>query len=862
MDDDDDVFAALVDAMGEELEEMESSQLETEEGEANKPIHQTPYAPTQRSANGDISKDYGRTSMDPDSMLKRIQQLEAELAQQKQALQGSASPKALPRTSSVPGPSQGQPAAPATKKARFLKVDTDISEIIDKKPSQAHPKKSSTLRKPLTLADIGLSESSDEDEDTPSLSKAGKALKRKLALQEVDERDAKRKTAIEASISQLDTKSPFTSFASPVASSQVQLKGPKPAEKVVEKCPYSGIALLNPILSTSDIQDRLGSKRFCKLSQLPSLKSSIHHEMDWMTVGVVVQKLPTKMSANGTPFSIWKLNDLEETSKMTTLFLFSDAHKDCWRIPVRTVVAVLAPTIMPNKQGKDDLSISVTAGNRVIELGFAEDMGICKGHTKGGEACTNLINSRKAEFCVYHLKAALQKVSSSRMELQANYSGVQPKGSKVQQVADGYIYGGKMFANPGKMAPPTAVTKSATKAPVAAKYVSKEAQALIDEARAVAKRNLTEEESNMLDKMTKNNAQLNKVIINDGPGTRNLLRSATKKEMTGPSAKARFVTPGQMLEEHKAKMAKLMAANQSSKIPEISTSLQNSAQKYSSQSPSSLLSPQRSQSTHSEAGHSSFRFNGSLNVAPKLARNSLVGDVISLDEEEATQLAPVRPKLMPLVSTPSQSRALAKLKESGLGIAKGDPNKLSNGLSARARDHIQEHLHKADKPLSSPAQRRVCNLAEDPEIQALLKETSLHEDLCKVGEMNYIDNYFAKATVKESIEEAMENTMEMECSVVTCKKCGYTANSLADRCFNEKHDHVRHKATKKFFQCKKCSKRKPSFNVIPSPCKSCGGSYFQRCGMLAYERKGPKLDSEMLLIRGDEEPKFLNSLRN
>ena len=197
-------------------------------------------------------------------------------------------------------------------------------------------------------------------------------------------------------------------------------------------------------------QDTLGSKRFCKLSQLSSLKSTLNIEMEWMTIGVVVQKLPTKMSANGTPFSIWKLNDLEETSKMTTLFLFSDAHKDCWKIPVRTVVAVLTPTIMPNKQGKDDTSISICAANRIIELGFAQDMGICKGQTKSGEACSNLINSRKAEFCVYHLKAALQKVSSSRMELQANYSGVQPKGSKIQQVADGFIYGGKMFTNPGK----------------------------------------------------------------------------------------------------------------------------------------------------------------------------------------------------------------------------------------------------------------------------------------------------------------------------------------------------------------------------------------------------------------------------
>ena len=162
------------------------------------------------------------------------------------------------------------------------------------------------------------------------------------------------------------------------------------------------------------------------------------------------------------------------------------------------------------------------------------------------------------------------------------------------------------------------------------------------------------------------------------------------------------------------------------------------------------------------------------NVVPKIARNSLMGGVISLDDDEPHPPLISRPK--PSSVTPSQNRALAKLRESGVGITKSDPNKASNGLSARAREQIQQHLPRSDQHLSSPAQRKVCNLTDDPEIQALLRETSLHEDLCKVGEMNYMDNYFAKASVKESIEEAMENTKEMECAVVTCKKVSHIMN--------------------------------------------------------------------------------------
>ena len=63
----------------------------------------------------------------------------------------------------------------------------------------------------------------------------------------------------------------------------------------------------------------------------------------------------------------------------------------------------------------------------------------------------------------------------------------------------------------------------------------------------------------------------------------------------------------------------------------------------------------------------------------------------------------------------------------------------------------------------------------------------------------------------------------------------------------------RFEAAKRFFECKQCKKRTTAFDKYPKKsCLNCGGSAWERCGMMK-ERKGPKLDTEKLLIRGQEQ---------
>ena len=80
---------------------------------------------------------------------------------------------------------------------------------------------------------------------------------------------------------------------------------------------------------------------------------------------------------------------------------------------------------------------------------------------------------------------------------------------------------------------------------------------------------------------------------------------------------------------------------------------------------------------------------------------------------------------------------------------------MSKKLSAAAREHVQNILPEAvnaDRPTAAqkPPQKQVCNLQEDSEIMALLQETSQHDDLCKLNDMEFMDKYFNHAAAKES----------------------------------------------------------------------------------------------------------------
>ena len=100
----------------------------------------------------------------------------------------------------------------------------------------------------------------------------------------------------------------------------------------------------------------------------------------------------------------------------------------------------------------------------------------------------------------------------------------------------------------------------------------------------------------------------------------------------------------------------------------------------------------------------------------------------------------------------------------------------------------------------------------------------------------------------------MISTTEIESKVITCSACNYTSYTQSELCRNMGHNVKRITVKKRFFECKNCKNRTITLgNKYPKKsCDKCAGSSWERVGMMR-ERKGPALDSEKLLIRGQEE---------
>ncbi|XP_061770607.1 protein MCM10 homolog [Nerophis ophidion] len=110
------------------------------------------------------------------------------------------------------------------------------------------------------------------------------------------------------------------------------------------------------------------------------------------------------------------------------------------------------------------------------------------------------------------------------------------------------------------------------------------------------------------------------------------------------------------------------------------------------------------------------------------------------------------------------------------------------------------------------------------------------------------------------MEDKMRNIREMKCRAVSCKECKYTYFKAADRCVADNHPLYWHDAKKRFFKCP-CGQRAIALDRLPHKhCSNCGLFKWERDGMLK-EKKGPKIGGELLLPRGEEHGKFLNSLK-
>ncbi|GBM87290.1 Protein MCM10 [Araneus ventricosus] len=325
-----------------------------------------------------------------------------------------------------------------TRPARLVLKDMFQEDFLTPKEVE-NPKKDTSFNKPslkmfpLKESVVHTGETDDEDEESKEyLSKTGQSIKKvveqRLSLSNLHSKPTK------PSISTWTSKGKSKSDTNGAA---------KDSSFIVDS--YSGIRVVNPLVSFSTLQQRMDGRRMIKMSFIHNFIKNGDIEGDWVTMGVIIQKVPPKTSANGKTYSIWKMSDLHDVEKPVSVFLFKTAHSELWKTAVGTVFGILNPSIMPKRDNRSELCLAVDQPGKCMMMGKSKDLGFCKSKRNDGTPCNVAVNIFQCEYCTFHIKKEYRKFSSKRSELQSCFSGREPSLKNKVLKGQNVFYGGQSF---------------------------------------------------------------------------------------------------------------------------------------------------------------------------------------------------------------------------------------------------------------------------------------------------------------------------------------------------------------------------------------------------------------------------------
>ena len=129
-------------------------------------------------------------------------------------------------------------------------------------------------------------------------------------------------------------------------------------------------------------------------------------------------------SQNQKKFMALTITDLKWS---VDLYLFGTALKRYYRLAAGTVVAIVDPSIMPPRKGREDtgaFSLSLhSEDDTVLEIGTSRDLGFCNAVKKDGKECGAWVNASKTEICEFHLNLQISRTQSKRMGVNTGTNG-------------------------------------------------------------------------------------------------------------------------------------------------------------------------------------------------------------------------------------------------------------------------------------------------------------------------------------------------------------------------------------------------------------------------------------------------------
>lgn len=628
---------------------------------------------------------------------------------------------------------------------------------------------------------------------------------------------------------------------------------------------FSGLRLRKPRVSSAEMDRKMANRKLIRLSQLKSkLATENLEETDWVTFGVIIKKVTPQSANNGRTFSIWRLNDLRDLNQSVSLFLFGDVHKEHWKTDQGTVIGLLNANPMKPKEGSDEVCLSVDHPQKILLMGEALDLGTCKARKKNGGSCTQIVNLNDCEYCQYHVQSQYKKLSSKRADLQSTFSGGRiPKkvarknlGLKERLCQDGFYYGGVSSTAYAASVAAAAAPKRKVQTTLS-NLVVRGVDAIVQETKqkiGAAKRPMPCSE------------EFKELLAQPTFGARNLCKHWTKADAENKQGGSfQSLSASALLKQQKQKLLEARKKR--------SEEIQRRFLQNTSKADSPALPSSSGQSSHlSPTPGAEFPKAAKMSTPqrPRLGTGFSEGeDILFFDGPP-----PPTPKLGSLAEA-KKLAAIHRLRAKGQVLAKTDPNSVKRKRADL--DDVLEIVERVEKNVAQsqntdtkndadelePAQkkrREQLAYLQSEEFQKILNAKSKHTGVLKEAEAELQEQYFQPLVKKEEMEEKMRNIKEVKCRVVTCKTCNYTYFKPLETCVQDSHDYHWHDGIKRFFKCP-CGNRAISLDRLPKkPCSTCGLFKWERDGMLK-EKKGPKIGGETLLPRGEEQPKFLNSLK-
>ncbi|KAF1372538.1 hypothetical protein PFLUV_G00266540 [Perca fluviatilis] len=324
----------------------------------------------RKESGGEACESLDRSKEDLQDELRRMQEQMQRLQQQLEASQK------VSTSSSPPVTAAGSTARPKPVTPKPTRTPQPTAKLAQAKPTSTTPKTkaqsaATSSPAPVRGGDLKLQESSDffdQLNNADSFKRKPRLAHHPKPSTSPEDRGPLVEIKLGSSFQPVEStsqafnpvRSPPASQSKPaLAASAGQPKPsplpPLPKDVGVEK--YSGLRLRKPRVSSSEMDRKMADRRLIRLSQVPERAAREKLEdSDWVTFAVLVNKVTQQSSSSGKTFSIWKLNDLHNLEVFVSLLLFGEVHKEHWKTETGTVIGLLNPNLMKQKEGYDGVS--------------------------------------------------------------------------------------------------------------------------------------------------------------------------------------------------------------------------------------------------------------------------------------------------------------------------------------------------------------------------------------------------------------------------------------------------------------------------------------------------------------------------